>query len=238
VKSWIGTSGWHYEHWKEIFYPEGLAKSDWLTFFASHFSTVELNNSFYHLPSEKAFLTWKEAVPQNFIFAVKGNRYITHIKRLKETQEAVQKMESRVRLLGEKLGPILYQLPPGLKKDEARLEQFLAQLSPSLKHAMEFRHSSWFNPSVYELLSSHNVALCIISLVDFPCPLEVTASFVYVRMHGSSARYSSCYTEEELDWWAKAIKGVAGNREVYVYFNNDVGGYAVENARSLQEKLG
>ena len=234
----IGTSGWHYDHWRERFYPVGLPKSRWLGYYAETFRTVELNNSFYHLPSEKAFLSWKESTPPGFIFTVKASRLITHMRKLRNVEQALENFLSRARLLGEKLGPILYQLPPNLHRNGSLLEDFASRLPTDLAHVFEFRHSSWFDPSIFAIMERQKIGFCIFDAPGRPCPEVVTSDLVYVRFHGSSQLYSSCYTEEELESWAGRIADLArGRRAVYMYFNNDADAYAVHNALSLRKRL-
>ncbi len=234
----IGTSGWHYDHWRDRFYPERLAKAKWLDYYARFFSTVELNASFYRLPTEKAFERWRDTSPPGFVFAIKASRLITHYRRLANVEEALATFFSRARLLGAKLGPILYQLPPGLHRDDARLDDFLALLPRDLHHVLEFRHASWFADSVFDILRRHNAAFCVLSMPDFDCPVLATADFAYVRFHGSQAKYSSLYTDVELDGWAERIRSLSANGPVYAYFNNDANAYAVHNALALMQLLG
>jgi uncharacterized protein YecE (DUF72 family) len=235
---YIGTSGWHYEHWRGFFYPEKLAKPKWLEFYAQHFNTVELNNSFYHLPSERAFVNWRESSPQDFVFAVKVSRFITHIKRLKNVEEPLQNFLARADFLQDKLGPLLYQLPPGMKRNDETLEAFLAILPRQYRHVLEFRHKSWFDDSVFDILKKSNAGLCVFNMPDFTCPVVATADFAYVRFHGSTGLYWSCYSDEELSDWAKKIKELSKNLgAVYIYFNNDAGAYAVSNAETLGRLL-
>ena len=237
-KYYIGTSGWHYEHWRGKFYPVELPKSKWLGFYARSFSTVELNNSFYHLPSEKAFANWRDSSPQVFCYAVKVSRFITHIKKLRNVEDALEKFLERARLLGGKLGPLLYQLPPGLHRNDSLLEDFLKLLPRELSHVFEFRHESWLDKGVFDLLRKYNAGFCIYDMPDFTTPLEVTADFVYVRFHGSAWLYGGSYSDEELSNWAKNISGLArGKKAVYVYFNNDAEAFAVQNALTLAQKL-
>ena len=238
MRYYIGTSGWHYNHWQGRFYPETLSKVKWLEFYATHFNTVELNNSFYRLPSEAAFAAWHESSPANFIFAVKVSRFITHIKRLKNTEEAVEKFISRAKILGDKLGPLLYQLPPNMHRRDEVLESFLSTLPRGLKHVIEFRHQSWLEEEVFETLHKYNVGFCVFDMPSVNCPLVATADFAYVRFHGSSALYSSCYSDKELADWAKRLSDLAVNlKEVYIYFNNDAEAFAVGNAKTLRGYL-
>lgn len=234
----VGTSGWHYDDWKGLFYPRGLAKSKWLEFFAGRFPTVELNNTFYRLPSEKAFQNWYDDTPAGFVFAVKASRFITHIKRLRETQASVLNFMSRASLLEDKLGPVLYQLPPGLHRDDARLAAFLADLPPGQKHVIEFRHQSWLAEEVYAILRKYGAGICVFDMPGLSCPLLATADFAYIRFHGRDSLYASCYSEEELADWAEKIKKLAENLDtIYIYFNNDIQGFALKNAMALRELL-
>jgi uncharacterized protein YecE (DUF72 family) len=238
VQYFIGTSGWHYDDWRGRFYPEKLPKEKWLEFYARHFPTVELNNTFYRLPSETAFGRWYDASPDSFTYAVKVSRFITHIKRLKDCDEPITNFMSRVRLLKEKLGPLLYQLPPGLHRDDTTLTTFLEKLPRDLKHVIEFRHRSWLVDEVFDILRQYNVGLCVFDMPGLTSPQVATADFAYVRFHGSGSLYSSCYTDEELAGWAAKIAGLAGNPgSVYIYFNNDVAGYALQNASTIRDYL-
>lgn len=178
---YVGTSGWHYGHWRGIFYPETLSKPEWLNFYARSFPTVEINNSFYRIPTEKAFDTWRDATSPGFVFAVKVSRFITHIKRLKDTAEPLQNFLDRAKLLGEKLGPLLYQLPPNMLRDEERLASFAAILPGEYYHVFEFRHASWFDDSVYKILREHNLGLCLYDMPGFTTPVLATADFAYMR---------------------------------------------------------
>jgi len=235
---YIGTSGWHYDHWRDRFYPEKLIKAKWLEFYASHFTTVELNNSFYRLPSEAAFATWHDSSPANFTFAVKVSRFITHIKRLRNTEEAVENFVTRARILEEKLGPLLYQLPPNMHRNDEVLESFLSTLPQGMKHVFEFRHQSWLDEKVFEILRKYNVGLCVFDMPSLSCPLVATADFAYVRFHGSTGLYRSCYSDEELAVWAKRLANLAANlKAVYIYFNNDAEAFAVRNAITLRGYL-
>ncbi len=235
----IGTSGWHYDHWRGVFYPEGLAKSKWLDFYARYFSTVELNNSFYHLPSENAFLTWRDSASPDFIFAVKVSRFITHIKKLRNVAEPLQNFLARVKLLEQKLGPLLYQLPPNMKRNDELLESFLSILPSGLQHVFEFRNESWLEEEVFELLHRYNAGFCVFDMPGLTTPLVATADFAYIRFHGSTWMYGGCYSEEELERWAGRIAELSRDlKATYIYFNNDAEGFAVRNARTLAQMLG
>lgn len=233
----IGTSGWHYAHWSGIFYPGGLPAKDWLDFYAGQFNTVEINASFYRLPLESTFSKWHQGVPDRFCFAVKVSRYITHIKRLKDSREPLNTFIERAANLREKQGPLLYQLPPGMKRDDGRLEAFLSLLDKKLKHVFEFRHKSWMDEAVFDLLRKYNAGFCIFDMPGFASPVLATSDFAYIRFHGKGDLYSGSYPETELIDWAKKLKDIAGMKTVYIYFNNDAGGFAVENARILRRYL-
>lgn len=236
---YIGTSGYNYPHWRGAFYPEDLPSRQWLSFYAGHFNTVELNVTFYRLPLAKTFANWHDNTPPEFRFAVKGSRTITHIKRLRDAAEPLAAFFSRAESLKEKLAVVLWQLPPGLRGDAELLADFCRLLKAnnaarSARHAFEFRHDSWFNPEVYEILRQNNFSLCIADSPRWPQSLEATADFVYIRFHGSKKLYTSSYTEEELRIWGRRIREwLEGGRDVYAYFNNDAGGWAVANARQL-----
>jgi uncharacterized protein YecE (DUF72 family) len=237
-KYFLGTSGWHYDHWRGQFYPPELPKKDWLAFYAQHFNSVEINYSFYHLPLESTFTNWHETVPRRFCFAVKASRYITHIKRLKDSQDSLQKFTDRAKCLKENLGPILYQFPEGFHRDDARLEEFLTLLDKKLRHVFEFRHRSWMEDNVFNLLHKYNAALCIFDMPGFTSPMEITTDFSYVRFHGKGELYSGSYPDNDLaDWAAKLHQASAALKTIYIYFNNDAGGYAVQNALTLRKNL-
>ncbi|GAI73766.1 unnamed protein product [marine sediment metagenome] len=190
------------------------------------------------MPSEAAFAAWYESSPANFTFAVKVSRFITHIKRLKNTEEAVEKFISRAKILEEKLGPLLYQLPPNMRRNDETLESFLVTLPRGLKHVVEFRHQSWLEEKVLEILHKYNVGFCIFDMPSASCPLVATADFAYVRFHGSTGLYSSCYSDEELADWAGRLADLAANlKAVYIYFNNDAEAFAVRNAKTLRGYL-
>ncbi|MBI4300441.1 MAG: DUF72 domain-containing protein [Chloroflexi bacterium] len=230
----VGTSGFHYSHWRDKFYPHGLPSSQWLAFYAQRFPTVELNNPFYRLPTAQAFESWRDTAPKGFLFAVKASRFITHIKRLRECEQPLQTMLDRARHLEEKLGPILYQLPPGFHRDDERLEAFLRLLPEGYQHVFEFRHKSWFDQAIYNMLARHGAIFCAYDMTGIDCPLMATAAYAYLRFHGS--HYGGCYSDEDLADWARRIRALADEREleaVYVYFNNDAEGFAIQNAATM-----
>ena len=243
-KLFIGTSGWVYGHWEGIFYPEDLPSKDKLKYFSQHFKTAEINYSFYHLPRPTTYQNWYNQTPEDFLFAVKASRFITHIKRLQGVKEAWEQFIENALNLKEKLGPILFQFPPSFRIDLKRLESFLKILSKDYRYAFEFRHKSWCDKKIYSLLKKHNVAWVI---ADSPsCPIlrpgsgqeaeVVTADFIYIRMHGSKVLFASKYTNEELEDLAQKIKKWLKQKiDVYCYFNNDAYGYAIKNAKELLE---
>jgi len=231
----IGTSGWYYDHWKGRFYPQDLPKSDWLAYYAKEFDTVEINNTFYHLPLEQTIKKWQKLAPAGFLFTVKANRYITHIKKLKDTKDEIQRFFERVKLLKSHLGPVLYQLPPMLHKNLKLLGSFLKLLPRKHKAVFEFRHESWYADDTFKLLDDFNAGFCIHDLSGQPTPKRITGGVIYIRFHGASGRYAGNYTKPLLAKWAKWIKeNKKGVRCIYAYFNNDVEGHAVENARALK----
>lgn len=238
---WIGTSGWHYEHWRGRFYPEEIPKSGWLGHYMRHFRTVELNASFYRQPKEKTWDGWREAAPEGFRYAVKANRFITHIQRLKDCAAAVERFMEGALRLGERLGPVLYQLPPGFHRTDEnaeRLDAFLSVLPAAVKNAIEFRHKSWFGPETAAQLKRRGAAFCSFDMPRMECPLVVTAPFAYMRFHGSAERYASNYTDEMLTGWATRLRRLGEEvDEVYIYFNNDAQAFAVRNALKLAEIL-
>jgi uncharacterized protein YecE (DUF72 family) len=234
----IGTSGWHYKHWLGDFYPQRFPPAKMLEWYAREFQTVEINNSFYRLPEEKTFEQWRKTVPRGFLFSVKASRFLTHLKRLKDPEDSITLFFSRAEHLGPSLGPILFQLPPRWKADAGRLRAFLEALPPKHEYAMEFRDESWYSEEICELLHHHNVALCLHDWRSADWVGELTASFTYIRFHGTNGRYAGNYPDEKLRHFAKQIQRW-GERlsDVFVYFNNDIGGHAIRNARSLRVLL-
>jgi len=234
----IGTSGWHYGHWRGPFYPQGLSHRRFFEHYCTHFGTVEVNNSFYRLPSEATVASWRDASPPGFVFAVKGSDLITHRKRLTDPEKTVGPFVERVHLFGEKLGPILFQLPPRFRRNEARLERFLAALPAGCRYAMEFRNPDWFSEGVAELLSRHGVAFCVFEFGDLVSPRWVTADFAYIRLHGPAGPYRGSYGEGALAEWASRIRGWAlEGADVFCYFDNDEGGFAAQNAVALRNMI-
>ncbi|MBD3193828.1 MAG: DUF72 domain-containing protein [Candidatus Lokiarchaeota archaeon] len=232
---YCGTSGWYYDDWKNVFYPSNIKKSDWLNYYSSVFNTVEVNASFYRLPFKNMVKGWKNKTPDNFIFTFKGSRLITHNKKLKNVNDYLDKFFKRI-TLSEKVGVVLWQLPPSLKKDIDRLEQFFDNLSTEFRHCVEFRHDSWFDPDVYDVLKKHNIAYCIISAPGLPSTIQVTTDFAYIRFHGTHEWYKHKYSKNELNGWATKIKQMNVD-DIYVYFNNDYNAFAPKNAKSLIDLL-
>jgi uncharacterized protein YecE (DUF72 family) len=234
----IGTSGWSYPHWKGVFYPHDVPSALWLPHYASRFDTVEINASFYRVPAEKTFLNWRDATPDGFVFAVKVDRRITHYQKLREVRQLWESFVARCALLGKKLGCLLLQFPPSFHLDLQALADLLCLVPSGMRCAFEFRHQTWFAHEAYHLLSAHGAALCRSSAPRFPDADVATADFVYVRMHGGTSLYSSKYSDAELRRWSAGLrKRLKEGRDVYVYFNNDAHGYAVENALTLRRLL-
>lgn len=231
----VGCSGWQYKHWKGDFYPADLPQRQWLEYYARHFDTVEVNNSFYRLPPEGVFESWRARTPAKFLFAVKASRFLTHMKKLKDPEEPVERLFSRAGELRSKLGPVLYQLPKQMPKNVERLAAFLAMLPRRVKHAIEFREPSWYDDEVMRLLRHHNVALCLHDMPGSATERAITARFTYVRFHGTTGRYNGAYADAALDDWADWL--VARNVPGFVYFNNDVGGHAPRDAKKLLDRL-
>ncbi len=236
----IGTSGYNYPHWwNGVFYPSELPQRKWLEFYAEHFDTVELNVSFYRLPKKEVFEGWYKRAPKDFLFAVKGSRFITHIKRLKDCREPLSLLLDHAAPLKEKMGVLLWQLPPRFIFQKERLEEFCVLLSTlprskSLRHAFEFRDETWLCREAFRILEEFNFAFCIADGSGLPFVETVTSEVVYLRLHGSQALYGSSYPDRELKEWAEKIRAWRDKGAmVFVYFNNDAYGFAVKNALAL-----
>ncbi|MBO8140185.1 MAG: DUF72 domain-containing protein [Thermosipho sp. (in: Bacteria)] len=230
----IGTSGWSYNHWIKIFYPENLEKNKWLNFYSKHFNTVEVNSTFYKLPYENIVKSWYKKTPENFFFAIKGTKVITHRMKLNGVDEYLKKFIERVSLLNGKLKVILWQLPPSLKKDIPLLENFIKILPINYKHAIEFRNTTWFDDELFDILEQNNIAFCISDSSRYKSLWIKTANFVYIRFHGPKNLYASEYGEQ-LTNYANKIKQF--NCETYIYFNNDFNGFAIKDALRLKSLL-
>ena len=237
----VGTSGWEYRHWVGPFYPRDLPRHRRLEFYAERFDTVELNNSFYRLPEADAFAAWADRVPEGFAFAVKASRYLTHLKRLRDPREPLDRLWSRARRLGDRLGPMLYQLPPRWRPNYERLAEFLAAI-PRAPQALEIRDRRWYGPRLTALLTDADVGLCLHDMAGSASRPERVGPLVYVRFHGSGARYGGAYTAQRLTAWAERMAGWADEGlPVWAFFNNDIGGHAVRDAdrlRSLMRRRG
>ncbi|HKU94883.1 MAG TPA: DUF72 domain-containing protein [Vineibacter sp.] len=235
----IGTSGWHYASWRGSFFPPRLMVKHQLQFYASQFSTTELNGVFYRTPTPEAVVSWRQQTDDDFIFAWKASKFITHWKRLSDQcVNSLELMENRLSLLGDKAGPVLFQLPPQFAVDRDRLAAFLKLLSKRRRYAVEFRHPSWYQPSVLRLLSDANVSLCLSDHRDAPAPWKRTADFVYVRGHGPGGRYKGHYRTDVLAAWAARVRSWARQKcDVFVYFDNDQKGAAPLDARRLETLL-
>jgi uncharacterized protein YecE (DUF72 family) len=235
----IGTSGWSYAHWNKVFYTD-IKPEDHLPFYSKYFDTVEINSTFYHTaPSNKTVKNWHKQVPKSFLFAVKANRFITHRKRLHDCKDALRSFVKEIKHLKEKLGPILFQLPPTFQKNIERLRAFIELLKPRrLDYVFEFRHSSWFDDEVYMLLEQAGIGLCITDVTGTLSPSVVTADFAYVRLHGPKKTYRGAYGEKRLTEWKKTIsEWLRKDKKVYVYFDNDEKGYAIQDAKTLKRLL-
>ncbi|MEV5439127.1 DUF72 domain-containing protein [Streptomyces sp. NPDC052682] len=228
----VGTSGWQYKDWREVLYPAGLPTRLWLEEYAAHFATVEINNAFYRLPSRQTFEAWRERVPGDFTVAVKASRYLTHIKRLKDPEEPVGRLMSHAAGLGDRLGPVLLQLPPTLRADPALLDACLACFPASTRVAVEPRHDSWWTPEVRAVLVARGAALCWADVLARPVtPLWRTTGWGYVRFHQGRAQPWPHYGRRSLETWLHRIALTwPDGQDVYAYFNNDPGGAAVRDA--------
>ena len=234
----IGTSGWSYRDWVGSFYPENTKSRDFLDYYSGQFDTVEVNSSFYHTLKDKTVENWINEVPDRFVFAVKADKYITHIKKLREPSQTVPDFMKSVAPFKNKLGPILFQLPPSLDFDAERLDAFIRILPEDYSYVFEFRNKNWFNNETCQILRKRNIALCIYNLKGFQSPFEVTANFVYIRFHGTEGIGIGKYNKEDIEKLSLDIKkSVSENKNVYCYFNNGTNGAAIANARELKEKL-
>jgi uncharacterized protein YecE (DUF72 family) len=232
----IGTSGWVYNHWRDIFYPAELKQAGWFAFYSQKFNTVEINNSFYRLPSAEMFAAWREQAPPGFLYAVKASRFLTHLKKLKDPEPALKSFFDNTAQLGEKLGPVLYQLPPHWHANLPRFESFLAALPQGYLHVVEFRDPSWLVEDVFRLMEQYQVSHCLHDMRPLEIPLRITGPIVYIRFHGDP-QHAGDYPRNSLDIWAHRINDWRQHGDVYAYFNNDVSGYALKNAQELKRLL-
>jgi uncharacterized protein YecE (DUF72 family) len=235
----VGTSGWLYKHWRGTFYPKAIKQKDEFAYYSLFFNTVELNNPFYRLPSRETFENWRKNSKPGFLYIVKASRFITHIKKLKDTAEALAVFLNNCDGLEEKLGPILFQLPPGWQLNIERFETFLKSLPKGYRFAFEFRNATWYDERVYQLMKRYNCAFCIYQLAGHMSPIEITGDFVYLRLHGpTNNKYQGSYDFYTLRAWAeKSREWQNAGKDVYIYFDNDDSGYAAFNAQVIEMML-
>ena len=234
----IGCSGWQYKHWRGDFYPADVPAARWFEYYAARFDTVEINNTFYRLPETATFARWAQRAPMRFLFAVKASRFLTHMKKLKDPEEPLSRLFERMQPLKRHLGPVLYQLPPGFKLDQTRLEHFLQVIPKGIRHVVEFRDPSWYADAVSTLLERYGVARCLHDMKGSATGMERVGPFVYVRFHGASGTYSGAYPPERLERWADwLLEQRRAGCAIYAYFNNDVGGHAPRDAVALRRFL-
>jgi len=231
MPTFVGTSGWQYRHWKDRYYPPDLAQAHWLERYAADFATVELNSSFYNLPRRATFEAWADRTPPDFVFAVKASRYLTHVRRLKDPREPVERLVDAARGLGSRLGPILLQLPPSLERDDAALDETLDAFPGDVRVAVEPRHASWFADEVRDLLRRHSAALCLADRRGPVTPEWRTTDWAYLRLHEGAARPRPCYAEDAIGTWVERLaRAWPASADRFVYFNNDQAGCAVRDA--------
>jgi uncharacterized protein YecE (DUF72 family) len=239
-RAYVGTSGWSYKVWNKTFYPRDVPRSRQLEYYSTQFPSVEINATFYRLPSEGMIQDWRNKVPDRFVYAVKGSRFITHLKKLARLEpEHLRNFFGRMRPMQPLIGVVLWQLPGMLHKDARRLQTFLRKLPRKYRHAVEFRHPSWLDAETFDVLREHRAAHVSVSSLAMPMNLTVTSDVVYVRFHGLKDGAAHDYTDAELKPWAKFARAEAEKRRtVFMYFNNDVNTRAPENARRMIQLLG
>ncbi|MFP4357732.1 MAG: DUF72 domain-containing protein [Puniceicoccaceae bacterium] len=235
----IGTSGWNYDGWKGAFYPEKTTGPRMLDEYARHFGTVEVNGTFYSLPEADTVEDWTGRVPDDFIFSVKASRYITHMKKLKDPREPLGKLYRVLEAFGDRLGPVLFQLPPSWNRNPERLKQFLECLSRDYRYTFEFRDDSWHCEDVYELLAGHDAALCFYDYEERQSPEKMTTDFAYIRLHGPEAQaYQGSYSDDAMEEWArKILNWRKSGQSVFCYFDNDEKARAPGDARRLRDLI-
>jgi uncharacterized protein YecE (DUF72 family) len=235
--AYVGTSGYVYNHWRKLFYPEGLPADDWFRFYCAHFRTVEINNSFYQLPLRSTFEKWKKTAPGGFIFTVKVSRFLTHMKKLKDPEDPLKRFLANARGLGRKLGPLLFQLPPNFKANLPRLQHLLALRKKGMQWVFEFRNKDWFRDEILDSLREGGAGFCVHDITE-GCPATATASFAYLRLHGGETAAGKYDTPTLKRWAAVANRWLDQGLDVFVYFNNDIEGYAIVNAKELITLIG
>jgi uncharacterized protein YecE (DUF72 family) len=239
----VGCSGWNYKSWRGPFYPRELSASEWLSYYLRHFDTVEVNNTFYRLPERSVFDKWREQTPSRFLMAVKASRFLTHMKRLVDPEEPLERLLSRATALDGRLGPILYQLPARFTRDLDRLDGFLRALPRTweqrrLRHVIEFRDRSWYVPETFQMLEARGVALCLHDKLGSEIAEPTVGPFMYVRFHGTTGEYRGSYTRPQLDRWAhRLVEQAQDGRRAFAYFNNDPDAVAVQNALTLRRAV-
>lgn len=236
---YIGTSGWHYQHWRTTFYPPNSPTREWLDLYSRHFNTVELNNVFYRFPSENAVKQWRQAAPEGFLFSVKASRFMTHRKKLTDSEESVKNLLDRISLLGPKLGPILFQLPPRWRANPERLAAFAEWLPRNEQDfVFEFRDASWHHDEVLRVLKEKNLSFCVHDWPEAKAPPVITGRVAYIRLHGPHKAYAGKYTSAHLRPWIERIRLWQRQVErIFVYFNNDQEAFAVQNALQVKRAL-
>lgn len=238
TRIYVGTSGWHYRHWVGPFYPEGMRPGSFLDYYSTRFRAVEINATFYRLPSADTLAAWRTSTPPDMVFACKASRYITHTRKLIDPEGSFSRFFGAVEALGEKAGPVLFQLPPRWHVNVERLSDFLDILPAGRRYAFELRDESWLCSAVYETLARHNAALCLYEIAGRRSPIELTADFVYVRLHGPGGAYQGSYDGRTLSGWAQRFRGWReAGRDVFCFFDNDDSGYAARNALTMQDMV-
>jgi uncharacterized protein YecE (DUF72 family) len=232
----LGCSGFYYNHWRGLFYPEKLAKTKWLQFYCEHFNTLEVNNTFYRYPTQRLLEGWYSKTPTNFKFTLKSHRVITHTKKFNETEQYTANFYKLAHLLKEKLLSILFQLPPFIHKNMEMLEKISNQVDPKVINVLEFRHESWWDSEVYDFMQKKGLVFCTVSASELPETIVKTAPIIYVRFHGKNGWYQHNYPDSELKDWSRKIKEKNAER-ILCYFNNDFNANAVKNCLSLKKFL-
>lgn len=237
MEIYIGCSGFNYKEWKSIFYPVDMPQDSWLKYYAGHFNSVEINNTFYSFPKKENLQKWNKETPDDFRFSIKANRFFTHLKKLKTDDVFLQRLDEFNETLNsakEKVGCILWQLPGNLHKNISKISSFCSKLDRDVNNVIEFRHESWFDEAVYKVLRDENITFCMISAPNgLPDYTAVTGKTAYLRFHGKDTWYDYLYSDSELEEWRKRIENLNGIERIYIYFNNDKHGNAVKNASKL-----